>query len=101
MSPEAVTLLNLRHLPVLLYAEQAALLLNVPPHAMPILAANGVLRPLNQYSRNAPKVYSTDEVLQLRQKRSSLMRIVRAQFDHWQGKKLSRRQNRSGSRTES
>jgi len=59
MDPEIESLLNLRNPPQRLTVEEAAGRLGYSPHEMPVLIAEGLLKPLGHPAPNAPKHFLT------------------------------------------
>jgi len=58
MSSLRLQFLNLRNLPARLTSEEAAWFLGFAPHAVPVLVAAGLLKPLGQPARNAVKYFA-------------------------------------------
>jgi hypothetical protein len=67
MSSQQLQFLNLRNLPARLTAEEAAWFLGFAPHAIPILVAAGLLKPLGQPAPNANKHFATATLCELKQ----------------------------------
>src|SRR3954470_8634128 len=63
--PKASEILYLRRLPGRVTSEQAAQLLGMQPHHLPILSRHGLLRPLGGAPRNCVKYYASLEIEQL------------------------------------
>ena len=57
MRPEIERFLNLRNLPARVTVEQAAGILGIGPHEMPILMARGLLKPLGHPAPNGQKFF--------------------------------------------
>ena len=64
MNEEICKLLTLRHLPGMLNSEQAASLLGVEPHDVPVLVRAGLLKPLGNPLPSAVKHYATFQIEQ-------------------------------------
>jgi hypothetical protein len=63
--PKATEILYMRRLPGRVNSEQAAQLLGMQPHHLPILCRRGLLRPLGGGPKNCVKYYASLEIEQL------------------------------------
>ena len=59
MNPDLERFLNLKHFPQRLTATEAAGVLGLSPHEVPILVTKGLLKPLGHPAPNAPKFFLT------------------------------------------
>lgn len=82
----------LGQLPARLTAEQTAWVLNCQPHDVPILVAARLLKPLGNPPPNSVKFFAAQEVLELAQDRTWLVKVTNALNQHWQRKNSSKRQ---------
>ena len=69
--------------PARLLPEQVAALLNCEPHAVPLLVAAKLLKPLGKPAPNGTKYFSTQEVLALTRDDKWLHRVTQALSEHW------------------
>jgi hypothetical protein len=83
MSSQQLQFLNLRNLPARSTAEEAAWLLGFAPHAIPVLVAAGLLKPLGQPAPNAIKFFATATLCELRQDTNWLFRASKEIMQHW------------------
>ena len=65
MNPDLERFLNLRHLPQQVSAAEAAGVIGKSPHEIPILVANGLLKPLGHPAPNGPKYFLTSALIDL------------------------------------
>ena len=86
MSPEQRDFLNLRTFPARLSVEQAAYLLNLAEHEVPLFVAKGFLRPLGKPQPNSTKWYALTEVMRLHRDEKLLARATDAVRAHWRMK---------------
>ena len=80
-SPRNSALLQI--LPARLNAFQAAYLLGFQEHDIPILVAQGLLRPLGKPVQNAIKYFAAKEILRLREDESFLAKATIAVANRW------------------
>jgi hypothetical protein len=78
--------LNLKNYPARVNAEQAGWILGFLPHEIPILVAEGLLKPLGHPARNGHKFFATAELEDLRRDRKWLVKASDAIVDYWQNK---------------
>jgi hypothetical protein len=67
-------------------AENAAKLLGFSPHDIPILIANGFLKPLADPAPNATKYFATVDIQTLVSDRTWLNRATHCVYEYWKGK---------------
>ena len=84
-------ILYFRNLPARLNVSQAALILGFSEHDIPILAANGLLKPLGKPSRNGPKYYSASDLLEKSRDYNWLSKATQATSYHWRNKNKRRK----------
>lgn len=75
--------LNLKHLPARLRAEEVALLLGFSVQEIPILVANGLMKPLGHPPLTGVKYYSTVELEQFRNDPKWLSRASDCIVQYW------------------
>jgi|SRR5208282_3004056 len=93
MSSQRLQFLNLRNLPARLTSEEAAWFLGFAPHAVPVLAAAGLLKPLGQPARSAVKYFAMTTLCELKQDAGWLFRASKEIMQYWRtknGKRNSR-----------
>lgn len=90
-----IDVLNVMRLPATLRSEEAAALLGRPAHDMPVLAAVGILKPLNDTSAsaNSVKYYAASDVLALCGDVKALRRMTREIAGFWAKKNSRLRDN--------
>ncbi len=86
MQQEKEQFLNLKHLPARLTAEEAAWFLGYSPQEIPVLMAEGILKPLGHPPRNGPKYFATAELEELRRNSKWLAKASDAIVGYWQNK---------------
>jgi hypothetical protein len=86
MSSQRLQFLNLRNLPARLTSEEAAWFLGFAPHAIPVLIAAGLLKPLGQPAPNAIKYFATTTICDLKQDAHWLFRASKEIMRHWRTK---------------
>jgi hypothetical protein len=86
MNPQREQFLNLKAIPARLTAEEAGWYLGFNAHEIPILVANGLLRPLGHPPVNGMKYFATETLTGLRQDVKWLTRASDAIVEHWQYK---------------
>jgi hypothetical protein len=86
MSSQQLQFLNLRNLPARLTAEEAAWFLGFATHAIPILVAAGLLKPLGQPAPNASKHFATATLCELKQDTHWLFRASKEIMQYWRTK---------------
>jgi hypothetical protein len=77
-------------LPARLDAAQTAEILGVEPHDIPILVANGLLKPLGKPAQNARKYFARVEILMLADDAIFLNRATGVLYRHWQERNAKR-----------
>src|SRR5688572_18499633 len=75
--------LGLRRLPSRLGVADAAILLNVGEHDIPVLVRAGLLQPLGHPPPNAVKYFATVELMDLAGDRKWLSRMCDAIYQYW------------------
>ena len=95
MNPQREQFLNLKATPARLTAEEAAWYLGFGPHEIPILVANGLLKPLGSPPANGVKYFSTATLTELHQDVKWLTRASDAIVEHWRYKN-ARKTNADG-----
>jgi len=78
--------LNLKNHSARSTAEEAGWILGFSPQEIPILVAEGLLKPLGHPARNGPKYFATAELEDLRRDRKWLAKASDAIVDYWQGR---------------
>jgi hypothetical protein len=86
ISAEAKEWLNLRRLPAMCTTAQAAVLLGLGEHDIPVLVRTGLLKPLGNPPANAVKSFSTAQVLELAGEVAILQKIRSAVYHYWRVK---------------
>ena len=86
ISAQARELLNLRRLPAMLTTAQAAVLLGLAEHDIPVLVRAGLVKPLGNPPPNAVKSFSTAQVLELAGESATLSKIRSTVYQYWRGK---------------
>ena len=81
----------LGRLPARLTAEQAAWVLNCPPHDVPILVAARPLKPLGNPPPNGIKFFAASELLELVKDRAWLAKVTNVLNQHWQKKNAAKK----------
>lgn len=82
----AKDLLNLRRLPSRLGVIDAAILLNIGEHDVPVLIKVGLLKPLGNPPANAIKYFCTADLLDYAADRKWLSQMCDAIYQHWRKK---------------
>jgi hypothetical protein len=90
MSSQQLQFLNLRNTPARLTSEEAAWFLGFAPHAIPILVAAGLLKPLGQPVPNATKYFATTTLCELKQDANWLFRASKEIMQYWRTKNEKR-----------
>lgn len=80
---EQTEFLGWKVLPARLDTKQAAWFLGFEPHAIPILIATGMLKPLGHPPRNSVKFFSTETLEQLRHDQKWLARATDSLSGYW------------------
>ena len=86
MNPQREQFLNLKATPARLTTEEAAWYLGFGPHEIPILVANGLLKPLGRPPANGVKYFSAATLTELHQDVNWLTRASDAIVEHWRYK---------------
>jgi hypothetical protein len=73
----------LGHLPARLTVEQAAWVLNCPPHDVPVLIASRLLKPLGNPAPNSIKFFATADILESMKDRAWLTKVTATINQHW------------------
>lgn len=104
VSAQARELLNLRRLPAMLNAQQAAIILGVVEHDIPVLIRAGLLKPLGNPPANAVKYFAGIQILELAGEPARLGKMRDALYRYWQNKNAAKNQScnlpQKGSRNE-
>lgn len=90
VSPQARELLNLRRLPAMLNPPQAAAILGVGEHDIPVLIRAGLLEPLGDPPANAVKYFAGIQILELAGEPACLGKIRQALYEYWQTKNAAK-----------
>lgn len=83
MKQEKEQFLNLANFPARVSAEQAGWILGFSDKEIPILVAEGILKPLGRPARNGPKYFATAEMEELRRDRKWLVKASDAIVGYW------------------
>ena len=83
MNTDKEQFLNLKTPPARLNAEQAAWYLGFSPHEIPILVAEGMLKPLGHPAQNAPKFFAAINLEEFRRDVKWLAKSCDAISEHW------------------
>jgi hypothetical protein len=94
MKQEKEHFLNLANFPARVSAEQAGWILGFSDKEIPILVAEGILKPLGRPARNGPKYFATAELEELRRDRKWLVKASDAIVGYWVNRN-SRKNNTS------
>jgi len=86
--------LNLRRLPARVDAVQAAILLGVQIHDIPILARGKVITPLGEPAKNSQKFFATCELEKLKNDVERMGKLQRVLQRHWLKKNRTNEQSR-------
>jgi hypothetical protein len=86
MQQDKEQFLNLKNPPARLTAEEAAWFLGFSPHEIPVLMADGILKPLGHPARNGPKYFAAAELEELRRNIKWLAKASDAIVDYWQNR---------------
>lgn len=86
ISAPAKELLNLRRLPAMLNAAQAAVLLGLAEQDIPVIVRAGFLKPLGNPPSNAVKSFSAVQVLELAGESAILNKIRSEVYAYWRNK---------------
>ena len=78
--------LNLKNHSARSTSEEAGWILGFSAQEIPILVAEGILKPLGHPARNGPKYFATAELEELRRDRKWLVKASDAIVDYWQNK---------------
>jgi hypothetical protein len=90
---EKMALLNCRRLPARVDVAQAAVLLNFGEHDIRFLLSAGLLHALGKPAPNAPKYFSTRDILALAENRDWLDKATKAISSHWREKNSRMKRN--------
>ena len=94
MNSQQEQFLNLKNLPARVRVEEAALLLGFSEREMPILAANGLLKPLGHPPVTGVKYYSVVALEELRRDQKWLARASDCIVEYWQDLNQKRKKGR-------
>jgi hypothetical protein len=86
MKQEQQEFLTLRIVPARLTVPEAAWFLGFSPHEIPVLMANGLLKPLGRPPRNGLKFFASAELEERRRDVKWLAKASDAIVVHWQNK---------------
>ncbi|HEY3760340.1 MAG TPA: hypothetical protein VGN23_01140 [Verrucomicrobiae bacterium] len=86
MLPDKERFLNLKVVPARLTAEEAGWYLGFAAHDIPVLTANGLLKPLGHPSESSVKFFPVASLELLRSDVKWLARATDAILDHWRTK---------------
>jgi len=98
MQQEKERFLNLKNPSARLNAEETAWLLGFSSHEIPILVANGLLKPLGHPPANGPKYFATGIVQELQQDFKWLAKASDAIVEYWRTKNGRKSINREDPR---
>ncbi len=90
--------LNIKNLPARLTAEETAWFLGFLPHEIPVLMAEGILKPLGHPSRNGHKFFATAELEDLRRNVKWLAKASDAIVSYWQSKNARKNSSQDDAR---
>ena len=90
LNNELVALLNTRRLPGRLNLYQAAAVLGLSPHDLPVLTSKKMMRPLGKPSANTTKYYAAREIESLANDPAWLSKATQTLSDHWRTKNIGR-----------
>ena|SRR5438105_5005889 len=90
---DAFALMNCRRLPARLNTSEAALLLGVHDHDIPVLVGARLLDPLGKPAPNAPKYFAAVDVMAAAENRDWLAKATATIAKHWR-EKNGRKQHR-------
>jgi hypothetical protein len=93
MDQEREKFLNLREKPARVTVEEAAWILRCAMHDIPILVANGLLKPLGHPVDNATKFFAYDTLQELKHDLKWLARVTDAISEHWKLKNARKSEN--------
>lgn len=96
MNQELERFLNLRNFPARVTKEQAAGILGVPPHEVPILVAKGLLKPLGHPAQNGEKFFLSALLMDLRSDEKWWNKACDTRSEHWRLK--NRRKGNGGNK---
>ena len=85
--------LNLRHFPARMTIEEVAAFFRMSPHDIPILVANGLLKPLGDPVQSSVKYFATAVLEELAQNVDWLHQATAALQSHWVMKNARRSGN--------
>lgn len=85
--------LNMRHLPAIMNAEEAAAFLGLVPHDIPILVAHGLLTPLGNPVQSSVKCFAKVVLEELEKNVEWLSRAKATTQDHWSMKNARKSAN--------
>jgi hypothetical protein len=85
--------LNLREKPARLLAEEVSHFLNCSPHDIPILVANGFLKPLGNPADNTVKFFATVTIRELMEDVKWLAKASATVKEHWAFKNARAKEN--------
>ena len=94
MTSQQEQFLNLKNLPARVRVEEAALLLGFSVREMPILAANGLLKPLGHPPITGVKYFSVVALEELRRDQKWLARASDCIVEYWQDLNQKRQKTR-------
>jgi len=86
MNPEREKFLNLKTVPARLTVEETAWYLGFASHDIPILTANGLLKPLGRPAENSSKYFAFVVLVELRNDSKWLARATEILVQHWRRK---------------
>lgn len=86
MQQEKQNFRNLKSPPARLSAEETAWFLGFSPHEIPVLMANGLLKPLGRPPANGQKYFATATLEELRRDIKWLAKASDTIVDHWRCK---------------
>jgi hypothetical protein len=90
LSSERERFLNLRHFPAQMTAAESAFYLGCVPHEIPVLVANGFLKPLGNPADNAVKFFALVTLEELKADPKWLHRARASIYEYWRIKNAGR-----------
>ena len=91
MNPDKAQFLNLREKPARVSGTETSWGIGCNETDLPILAAKGILTPLNDYGVNTVKMYAWADIVDLKSDRKRLLRLTRAIYEFHHDKNLRRK----------
>lgn len=96
MDPQREKFLNLKTAPARLNVEETAWYLGFAPHDIPVLVANGLLKPLGHPVQSTVRFFALVDLDERRNDVKWLARATDAMMNHWRSKNAKRLKNGEG-----